>query len=166
MRAKISVSPIGNFAKILDFLMTPLMYLISGTFKEIPQRGHRWNNERLSRSDVELLDKSIMVHCEGIPSSMRSRWFFLFHIPIMGGWRNYVVLKPATGCLCWHIGYITSDMVGVSQVKLSNIVRMLIGPDEVFFYGIDAVTNEQIPIKEIGRGYIGKSGPFSRELLL
>ncbi|KKQ46125.1 MAG: hypothetical protein US63_C0006G0002 [Candidatus Moranbacteria bacterium GW2011_GWC2_37_8] len=49
MRAKIIVPSLGWLAKLADILMVPLMYLISGTLKEVPQRGHRWNNVRLSK---------------------------------------------------------------------------------------------------------------------
>lgn len=166
MKAKIVVSPIGWLAKLADILMVPLMYLISGTLKEVSQRGHRWNNKRLLRSDVSVLDKSIMVHCAGIPGAMRSRWLFIFHIPILGGWRNYIVLEPSDKLRKWYVGYITNDMVGVSRIRLSGPVRMLIGNGGVYFYGIDADCYEQIPIREIGRGRIGKGGKFSKEKLL
>lgn len=166
MKAKIVVPPIGWLAKLADILMVPLMYLISGTFKEVPQRGHRWNNKRLSRSDVQVLDNATMVQCAGIPNTMRSRWLFLFHIPILGGWRNYVILEPVVQSKEWHIGYITNDMVGVSRIRLSGPVRMLIGNGDVSFYGIDANCYEQIPIKEICRGRIGEGGKFSKVRLL
>ena len=166
MKAKIVVTPIGWFAKLADVLMVPLMYLIAGTLKEVPQRGHRWNNKRLLRSDVNVLDNAIMVHCSCIPSAMRSRWLFLFHIPILGGWRNYVVLEPVAQLKAFHIGYITNDIVGVSRIILSGPVRMLIGNGNVSFYGIDADCYEQISIREIGRGCIGGGGKFSKERLL
>lgn len=167
MKAKIIVPPLGWLAKLVDILMVPLMYLISGTLKEVPQRGHRWNNVRLSESDVEHLDKSIMVHCAGISDKViRSRWIFLFHIPILGGWRNYVVLEPQTQGCDWHVGYIASDIIGASRIRLSGRVRMLIGHGDVSFYGIDAESYEQIPVKEVGRGRIGEGGIFAKEKLL
>lgn len=166
MKTIIVVPPLGWLAKIADILMVPLMYLISGTLSETPQRGHRWNNKRLKKSDIETLDTSSMVHCNGILNSMRFRWLFLFHIPILGGWRNYIVMKPVDSKKEWHIGYITNDMVGISRIRLSGSVRMLIGNGNVSFFGIDAKTHEQILIRKIGNGKIGDNGPFAKEILL
>lgn len=157
----------GWRAKAADIAMIPIMYLISGTFRETPQRGHRWNNLRFSRETVKDLDRSIMVHCTGKSDKVfRSRWLFLFHIPIIGGWRNYVVLAPITPVHKWHVGYITNDVIGVSRIPLSQRVRMLLGHGEVSFYGIDAQTHEQIPITQIGEGRIGGDGKFAKDLLL
>lgn len=163
---QVAVQPLGWLAKFADILMVPFMYVISGTLKETPQRGHRWNNKRLSQSDVKNLDISIMVHCKGMDRAMRSRWLFLFHIPILGGWRNYVVLETKNDMIDWHVGYIADDMVGVSRIRLSGRVRMLIGSGDVSFFGIDANSFEQLSIREIGRGRIGEGGSFAREILL
>lgn len=167
MKAGIIVPPLWWLAKLADILMVPLMYLISGTLKEVPQQGHRWNSVRLSQSDVDGLDKSIMVHCFGISDKViHSRWIFLFHIPILGGWRNYVVLEPEKPGRDWYIGYQTNDIIGVSRIRLTGRVRMLIGHGDVSFYGIDAEYHEQIAIREIGRGRIGEGGKFAKEKLL
>lgn len=166
MKTVIVVPPLGLLARVADVLMIPLMYLIAGTLDEAPQRGHRWNNKQLLKSDIEKLDTSLMIHCGGILNSMKFRWIFLFHIPILDGWRNYVVMKPKDSKRKWHVGYITTDMVGISKIKLSESVRMLIGSDNVSFFGIDAETYEQISLIEIGRGRIGDGGKFAKEKLL
>lgn len=166
MKTIIVVPPLGWLAKIADILMVPLMYLISGTFIEVPQRGHRWNNKRLSKTDVEKLDVTLMVNCEGIPNSMKFRWLFLYHIPILGGWKNYVVMRPTDSERDWYVGFITHDIIGISMVKLSGSVRMLIGNGDVSFFGIDAENYEQITIAEVGRGLIGRGDKFSKEILL
>jgi len=161
------VPPLGWLAKLADILMIPLMYLISGTFKEVPQRGHRWNNVRLSQTDVVNLDESIIVHCTSIKDKViHSRWIFLFHIPILGGWRNYVVLEPEKQGRDWHVGYINNNIIGVSRIRLTGRVRMLVGHGDVSFYGVDAECYKQISIREIGTGRIGKGGKFAKEKLL
>lgn len=162
----IIVKPLSWFAKLANILMKPLMYIASGTFKESPQRAHRWNNTRLTIKDVGGLDKSEMVHCAGIKGEMHSRWLFIYHIPILGGWRNYVVLEPIEKGIDWHVGCITSDMIMVSRVKLQDKVRMLVSSKDVSFFGINAATYEQIPITELGRGRIGSGGKFAKEKLL
>lgn len=166
MENRIKVKPLGRLAKFADILMVPLMYLISGTFKEVPQRGHMWNNMGLSKEAVEKLDKSIMVHCIGVRNEMHARWFFLYHLPIFGGWRGYVALERVNPGKDWYVGYVTGDFIGASRIKLSGRVRMLIGHSNVSFFGIDADTHEQISIMEIGRGRIGDGGEFAKEKLL
>jgi len=108
-----------------------------------------------------------MVHCTGISDKViRSRWIFLFHIPILGGWRNYTVLEPEKPGRDWYIGYKTNDIIGISRIILTGRVRMLIGHGNVSFYGIDAECYEQIAIREIDRGRIGEGGKFAKEKLL
>lgn len=167
MKNKIIVRPLGRLAKLSDILMVPIMYLISGTLKEVPQRGHGWNNMNLSVDAVKNLDRSIMVHCSNADDEVAiSRWLFLFHMPIFGGWRNYVVLEPGKQSSGWYVGYICKDgVIGISRIKLSGKVRMLVGFGASFF-GIDADSYKQIPIKKIGMDRIGNGSEFSREKLL
>ncbi len=165
MKNKIVVRPLGRLAKLADILMVPLMYLISGTFKEVPQRGHVWNNMRLSVKDVKNLDRSIMVHCAGMQNEKRRRWLFLFHIPIFGGWKNYVVFEPVNLGRDWYVGCIANDIIGASRIKLSGKVRMLVDSSNVSFFGIDAISYKQISIKKIGMGRIGDGSEFAKEKL-
>jgi hypothetical protein len=162
---KIDIPALGKLAIIADVLMTPLMYLLSGTLKEAPQGGHRWNNKKLQPKDVRHLFANQMVYRNGLITNI-SRCLFLYHIPILGGWRDYVVLIPELRGTYWHVGWITNDSIGISQVRLLGPVRMLIGPDDVFFFGISVLEHGQIGIKEIGRGRIGDHGPYSKIPLL
>lgn len=163
---KINVPPLGKLAKIADALLVPFMYLVSGTIREAPQGGHRWNNIRLRPADIGHLSRDKMVHCKGVATRFSSRFLFLYHIPVLGGWRDYVVLVPELRGTEWHVGWIIGDAIGVSQIELFGPVRMLIGPGDVSFFGISAESHEQITIKEIGRGRIGESGPGSKIRLL
>ncbi len=106
------------------------------------------------------------VRCSGV-STVR-RWLFgfpIFHVPIFGGWRDYVVLSPYSVNQEWHVGWIASDVCGISRIKLSGPVRMLLGPGDVEFFGID-MEGCQIPICKIGQGKIGDGGKYKRTPLL
>jgi hypothetical protein len=159
----LKVRPIGWVARIADVLMVPIMYLLSGTFRERPQKTHAWNVQNLTKYEASLLDQHKMVYCEGVQKAIaRSHWWsFWFHVPIFGGWRNYVVLDTGfTGK--WHVGWRVSDMgVQISKVALVGPVRMLLGSGAVLFFG---VTDDgfQLPIHRVGEGRIGDRGPHSK----
>lgn len=163
---KIQVPPEGWLAKLGDWILVPVMYFVSGTLSETPQRTHKWNNKKLTSDEVAQLASisQFNVFVDGLTDE-RARFFGklpIFHLPICGGWKNYMVFKPCgkahTG---WHIGWIAEDASGVTKIKLNGPVRMLLGPDEVTFFGVDTKTGEQIPIQTVGTGRIGDEGPFA-----
>lgn len=165
-KISLEVKPLGLVGRVADFLMLPIMYLISGTFKETPQGGHRWNVKLFQQKEVESLDQKMMIHCQGVSKAMRRRWLFLYHLPIFGGWKYYILIEPVDHKGTWFIGFVARDVTGVSRIKLSRPVRMLVGKDDVSFFALDASSCEQIAIKKIGQGRIGDGGPFAKEKLL
>ena len=172
MGAEIKVRPEGWWGWIGDILMSPLMYVLSGVWLsrscERPQRTHRWNCVRLSSHDVDELDDFDMVHRAG-DRSARPRTFFglpLFHMPLFGGWKNYVVLYAPSCVDDWYVGWITCDSVGISRIPLYMGVRMLIGPHPVSFFGVSVADGRQVRVQQAGEGRIGDRGvwrsvPFS-----
>lgn len=167
MEERIRIRPLGVLERFADACMVPLMYAVSGTLGEWPQRTHRWNNTRLTPTEVGHLRADRMVSCEGIPSA-HPRWRLglpFFHLPIFGGWKEYVVIAPAGPSAPWHVGWLTSSAAGVSHIPLGGPVRMLLGPELVSFFGIDAAGVE-IPLRELGRGAVGDGGPYAHIPLL
>ncbi len=106
-----------------------------------------------------------MAQCAGIGER---RWCesFVFHIPILGGWRNYVVLRPREPKGEWHVGWKVNGKAGISRLRIKGPVRMLVGPGSVEFFGIDARTGTQRFIHDVGKGCIGNGGPYIRLPLL
>lgn len=166
---KLIVHSIGPLGRVLDFLMVPVMYLVSGTLKEAPQRTHFWNNKKLRPADVHHLSRKGMVSYRGL-NGERKRFlsciFPIFHTPIFGGWKNYVVIGTVENGRKWHVGWIAGDVIGVSRIVLTGPVRLLIGPRNVKFFGIAADNNYQVPIKKIGRGKVGNGGSYAKTPLL
>lgn len=166
MEKKLYVRPLRLLARFADTLMVPVMYALSGTFLEAPQRTHFWNNAKLRPADVAHLDQAMMVHAGGIKEASR-RISPLFHAPVLGGWRDYVVLTPLRSDeRQWHVGWIADDVIGVSQLRITGKVRMLIGRGDVSFFGIDAQAYEQIKVLRVSFGRIGDGGSFRRVPLL
>lgn len=159
----LDVRCIGLIARIADTLMVPIMYIVSGTFRESPQKTHAWNVQNLTWSEVKRLNMDSMVRCPRIEGAVAKprRWSFLFHIPIFGGWRQYVVLDSQCAGV-WHVGWLVVDRgAQISKVPLVGPVRMLIGAEEASFFAIDD-SGIQVSISKIGEGRIGDRGPFSK----
>lgn len=157
------MSPQGWRGKLADKLMAPIMYLGAGTFQEVPQRTHRWNNAKLKPEDIAHLLQDQMVTCEGDPEAIDMGWI-RFHLPIFGGWQNYVVLEPLINTT-WHVGWITPRVIGISRIELLGPVRVLLGPHPISFFAVDWKNNQR-PVRKIGEGKIGDGGEFSRVPLL
>ncbi|NTW13808.1 MAG: hypothetical protein HGA31_02125 [Candidatus Moranbacteria bacterium] len=165
MKKKWNINPQGPLSRFGDLLMLPLMYLVSGTFRESPQWTHQWNNVHILPEAFRNLDHEMAVETDPIPDALPGRTGVRFHIPVFGGWRDYVVLAPERETR-WRIGWQTGPGGGASQIPLSGPVRMLRGPGPATFFGIDAKTGEQITIRIIGKGRIGDGGEFSKVKLL
>ncbi len=161
---RLEIQPLGRGAKIADTLMWPLMWILC-VCEPAPQRTHFWNNQKIHADEVAFLQEADMLLLfEGIPTATR-RWLGkipIFHMPLFGGWRDYVVVEPQAKLRreTWYVGWIASDdCAGISQIPLKGPVRVLIGKNPVRFFGLTE-DGSQIRIKEVGRGRIGDRGPF------
>ncbi|MCX6760239.1 MAG: hypothetical protein NTW46_02755 [Candidatus Nealsonbacteria bacterium] len=164
MDTYLDVPPLGWLARLGDILMIPLMYLLSGTFCEQPQRGHLWNRIRLPLSKLAHLNRWAMVRFGSRRDVVRCSRIFV-HLPFISGWRHYAVLSPEDFNKEWYVGWILPDRAAVRRITLRGSVRMLLGPEEVYFFGIDK-NGRQIPILLIGEGRIGDRSQYSRVPLL
>lgn len=150
-----------------DLLMLPIMYLLQGNFREIPQRTHRWNNVKLSAAQVKDFDASKVETVAG-DENAHKRWLGfipLFHMPIFGGWKKFVVLQPKEHHGHWYIGWLVDDAFGVSQIPVVGKVRLGIGPIQAQYFGVDQ-EGKQIDIDIVGYGSIGDAGEFAKTPLL
>lgn len=160
----------GVWGFIADILMMPIRYLMQGTVCEKPYRTHRWNRMEFTPSDP--LEKKAMVKVAGDPKAVKQRmigFIPLFHIPILGGWREYVVLELSDETVRYHIGFKFKED-GVEYYKISIIpirgrVRMLRGDKDVCFFAVSR-TGRQLPLRIVGFGRIGVRGPYSQDPFL
>jgi len=163
----ISISPLPAWCMWLDWFLTPIMYLVQGSLRERPQQTHFWNNRRLSRAERNSLRDDLFLTLSGDPAARR-RWFGpipRFHIPLLGGWKRYVVIKPDIDDYIWYVGWVTGDAEGVSLLPLRGPVRLLLGPDEVSFFGVDSC-RRQINLRLVGEGFVGAASPDHRQIPL
>ena len=160
----IKIRPLGPIARLADWLMRPLMYFLAGTIWEEPQRTHWWNNDRLKPEEVTGLSISMMVYLDAARgASERLLWGIipLFHMPVFGGWRSYVVLAPKDNVKHWYVGWRAVDTAGISRIPINCWVRVLEGDGPTRWFGLDADGN-QIELDLIGTsGEIGNGGAFA-----
>lgn len=159
--------PQRTIGRVADYLMMPIMYLLQGTFREIPQRTHRWNNQHLKLQEISSFSADKI---ETVPADQDSSSWWVgpiphFHMPIFGGWKKFVVLEPKESQTVWHVGWLLSDACGLSRIPLKGKVRLGIGPLPLQFFGVDA-DGRQIDIDIVGYGSIGKAGEFAKVPLL
>ena len=162
-----NITPQGRLSRLGDILMLPLMYLLQGTIREIPQQTHRWNNCKFSLRDLASLQTELLVTVAG-DSNATQRWWGplpIFHIPLLGGWSKFSVIAPTNDLGAWYIGWVVGDSAGISQIKLTGPVRVLLGPGPAQFFGI-SIDGRQITLEIIGHGRIGQAGKFTRVPLL
>lgn len=167
MQTKIVPRKQSIFGKIGDTIMVPLMYLLQGNVQELPQRTHRWNNLHLKNYSLSDLDSNMIERVSG-DTHAHKRWFGiipLFHMPILGGWKKFVVLNPKSYTQEWYVGWIAFDALGVTKIPVTGPVRLGIGPRQAYFFGLTK-TGKQIEIDVIGEGHIGQAGTFSKIPLL
>ncbi|HZJ41442.1 MAG TPA: hypothetical protein VFD51_00245 [Patescibacteria group bacterium] len=163
MQKILNVRRLNLLKQLVDLLMLPIMYLISGTFREKPQRTHAWNIQDLSSQESQLLSEEKILKCKGLPKQLTRHYVFLFHVPILDGWKNFVVIEPLNYTGFWHVGWKQKD-AQISILPIIGPVRMLIGPGYANFFGVTS-DGIQIPIHKIGEGRTGDNGSFSKVLL-
>jgi hypothetical protein len=163
----------GFWGRLADLLALPLMYILQGNFREVPQRTHFWNNVKFKDDSIEvgyLMPHIWLLEFRGITRTSPRYLFGLFpvfHIPILGGWKTFKVLRPKSCGGEYFIGWWSpaEQLFGVSKVTQTGSVRVLIGPDDVFFFAVDIMQN-YLELVEVGQGEIGSAGKFAKVPLL
>lgn len=166
--------PLNPLFRALDYLMIPLMYLISGTYKERPQESHIWHGQNIPEDNLPSIDKDLSVASHSHEISTRKHGGILFHLPIFGGWKDYTVLESENFNSEWYIGWIVrnSSSNSVTRFQVHKLpltdskVRMLTGNSNysVMFFAVNT-QGVQIPLKEVATGRIG-DGKFPNIRLL
>lgn len=170
MIERITITPLPWTIRLIDWMLRPLMRFIAGphAWFEEPQQTHFWNNQKLDT----LPDSWVSSYLLRVPgdSTATPRWIFgfvpLFHIPIFGGWKRYVVLEPIDYIGGWHPGWVAVDVIGCSRISVRGPVRLLQCPNPTEFFGVASDGGLPVTLRIIGFGTIGDGGPYSRLPLL
>ncbi len=164
MEQLFKVRPLNLYGDVADLLMLPMMHVLMlvmvGHWKvESPQQTHRWNNVKFRRSDVQVPPEYRLM-IRGAPQSARAPSLWR-HVPVTG-WKEYVVLAPKEVDVdTWHVGWMDKTQVGLSRIPIKGAVRMLRGPDNVEFFGVDLESGIGLPLFVVGYGRLGDRSPYS-----
>jgi hypothetical protein len=163
------VPPQPRWQQRLDWSLRPVMRIVAGpaAWGEEPQQTHFWNNVKFQEVPEAVLARTVRI--AGDPEAV-SRWKLWhvphFHLPVLGGWRRYVVLRPKAYRYPWHPGWLTGDACGASRIGIEGAVRLLLGPDDAQFFGVSATFGEPLLLEVVGYGTIGDGGPYCQLPLL
>lgn len=155
------VPVIPLFYRAIDYLMVPVMFVLGGFKADSMQETHPWHVFRDFKLDD--VDRSMSVSFKGTEKQGFSRRFlFLFHAPLFGGWKNYIVLESVNYDGVFHVGWIVYDQgvlqdYGINKLPIVNgAIRMLEGPPNYngCFFGVGS-DGSQIPLKKAGNGRLG-----------
>jgi hypothetical protein len=166
LQENIEIRPVPAYLRLVDYLLFPLMALLSGFNLDSVQETHTYHTQPVN---PRLIDDSLALE---VPGANASRFknhgritshFGLFHVPILGGWRDYIVLE-ASSTGPWHVGWKLCDQYSgdillceVHRLPISDAqIKVLESPSGTILY-LFACTPDgvQIPIRLVGEGTIG-----------
>jgi len=156
MQPQFTIEPLPQWARVVDWLLLPIKHVASGTFffGGRPQQPHSWHVQIVPPEAFAALDKDIMVSHDGDPAATRRcvLGLSMAHLPILGGWRHFVAVRPVDPICAWHIGWSTKEGVFINRTPLYTAIRKMVGPDKVYVFGVCAKTGKQIALKRICGG--------------
>ena len=149
------------YYRTLDYLLAPAMWVL-GKFKPPLMETHPWHMQN--------------IHCDLVPDDIGekvigqdpSRYDFddwgLFHMPLFGGWKNYLVLEAKDFKKYWRVGWKVlffdkqkGQVCQVHKLKIYQpriILLTGINDSEKIGFGVND-SNQLIPVKIVGKGVLG-----------
>ena len=156
------VATVPVYYRILDYLLAPIMWMLSGFVSDKPQESHVWHMQNFNCSLVSDT-KGILILGDDTLKFTHST-FILTHTPILGGWKKYVIFETGDFKKFWHIGwkvyYNNRKKQPLCQIQKLNIyakrAKLLVGKNDSkkIFFGVNE-TGEIIPLKIVGKGTLG-----------
>lgn len=135
--------------RLFDILLWPFMWILGG-FKFPVQETHPWHVKKYSWNGhslkVEGDDKEAKFSQNGI-----SKYLGLYHMPIFGGLKRYVVIKVNNFGKYWNIGW--NNHIQILKLYDSS-VKLLVGKEGFTAYGLGD-NGKQLNLKIIGFGELG-----------
>ncbi len=138
--------------RLLDLFLHPVMYALQGNIAESPQETHPWHVKRFIWKTKGLLiegnDHESRFGQSGLPKR-----FGLFHMPILGGLKKYVILENKNYINYWNVGW--NDQIQKLKIY-NNRIKLLVGKEDFIAFGLSDDKTE-VSLKIIDFGKIGDS---------
>jgi hypothetical protein len=122
------------------------------------QETHNWHVQKVN---PDLVDPDLSATVKRNPAErLQSHQLFLFHIPILNGWKHYTLFEAAEEQ--FHIGWVARTRGKLVQAAVHRLmiddlnVRMLNGPGEssTEFFAVKP-NGMQIGVSVAGHGVLG-----------
>lgn len=143
------VPKLNYIFRLLDFLLWPLMFLVGG-FKFPVQETHPWHVKRYpwNRKGLKIVgdDRKAKFSQSGI-----SKYLGLYHMPVFGGLRKYVVIKADNFSNYWYVGW--DNHIQILKIYDSSI-KLLVGKEGFSAYGWGD-NGKNLQLKIVGFGELG-----------
>jgi hypothetical protein len=159
-----AVKPVSSLIRFLDRMLVPLMRILGAGTGRV-QETHRWHCQRLRNEDS--VDETLSLSIDGDDTSRRSNKIFplpIFHMPIFGGWKRYVVIEILSETPIWHVGWlhIASPPGFVRRSAIQRLpigtkqIKMLTLPygNRIRFFALSP-DGQQLPLRMVGTGVLG-----------
>jgi hypothetical protein len=166
-REAVLVRELSLLERALNRALSPLMYIAGGLKRDSVQETHAWTCQPLR---TDQLDPALGAEVRGDDESKASNSRFpfpRFHVPILGGWRSFVVLQVELDSLPWYVGWLHIRVPERSKRRMElqrlpirdRAVRVLKHPTGfvTLFVGYDSL-GRQIPVRLIAEGRLGLGG--------
>jgi hypothetical protein len=160
------VDELSRPTAIADCIMRPLMLMLGGFRRDSIQETHFWHNQPIDQSQIDKALSVVIAGDDDRATVTTNRVFPLpmFHVPILGGWRNYAVLEVQSDVPYWHVGWVhiactpgsrllcTVQRLRIADRQIRVLTQSLGFVTEYFAVG---PTGEQLPLSVIDRGVLG-----------
>lgn len=135
---------------LLDLFLRPVMYLLQGNITESPQETHPWHVKRFVWKTKGIIIKGNDHESKFGQSGLPKR-FGLFHMPILGGLKKYVILENNNYINYWNVGW--NDQIQKLKIY-DNRIKLLVGKEDFIAFGLSD-DKTQVNLKIIDFGKIG-----------
>ena len=164
-RTLVEIKSPSSVTRLVDRILWPIMFLLGGATRGSTQETHYWHCQPVDPITIEpSLSAQVVGDEVSNVASNRVFPFPFFHAPLLGGWRNYVVLQVQASVEYWHVGWIHRSSPVNSRPK-NHVQRLKISSREIKVLGqaMGFVTDffaigpkgEQLPLKVTGQGVLG-----------
>lgn len=141
------VPKVNIIFRFIDFLLSPIMWILGG-FTFPLQETHYWHIRKWDWKDTKSLvvkekDKSAKFGHEAP--------FGLFHMPLLGGLKRYVVIEATGFDKYWYSGW--EGQIHCLKLR-QNRIMMMVGKHGFIMYGLGD-NGKSLNLKIVGYGNLG-----------
>lgn len=143
--------------RVLDYVMMPLMFILSWFKKDSIQETHIWHCENIS-PDLINADKASQLYTDS-QTWVKGSWLGLIHMPFIWGWKDYIVISNLEYDSYWFVGWKVQKYWICKIHKLpifTNKIKLLIWPwwDDVIYFWFNK-NWKQISVEIIDKWVVG-----------